>query len=699
MQYDSFANQLYQLSHYAFAFWLLFWVWPKLAFVDSGNDRLERMSSFFVKACCFYIVLGYLLVLTRLYEVLALIFIAGIIVIFPYLRGSKANIREQAVSFIRYRFYDALETGFRLKQILAKLRGKSELAVKKYRKYIASGNQTAHESGPRRRIYIWFEAILKHAPALLLTGVLAGACYIRFYDVVMHAAPPLADSYVALAWMKYIERRLLFQDGFYPAGFHIILAYLHKFSAIDQLYVLKDSGPVMTLLITFSFYILISRFTGNRYAGILAAAIYGWSGYVFLDYSWERQVGTNSQEFSLVFVLPAVYFAIRYLQSGARDKLTAMLAACCAAGFAHTLAYGYLAMGVACAVGAAICLSFKAYYKRSLWIAVAGVISAAASYAQVFLHKLIVLSKLTKTVDNDAVNEFLNGRVNVPPVPLTVWDYTAAAAIFVTLLGVIFTRKRREERLPEAAMVVFGISSFFLYWYGGAITHSEVISSRVGNLWGIGATLGMGMGMATLWRALVWIPWRRFWEPALCLVLLIFFLRSYHLQPIVPYKMEWESGVRQYLRIASEFRPKTWTIYSQDEGYDLVLGNGFHQFLQNFVDTYDPHGKADFPTRRGETEPDRNIAPNAFVYQEKTVFRVSESLSFYKKLLPKYEAREKANAEFEAWLKEYMKTHPRPKVYYEDEHLVIYQFTLDKDPLDNPDSIWNGPVPLHHGEG
>jgi hypothetical protein len=687
LRYDSFPNQAYHLAHFAIAFWLLYGLWPRFAFRASGSDRLERWANLFVKTCYFYIVIGYLLVLARLYEVLALVFIVGCVLVFPYLRGSKAKARQRAVDTIRYRFYDALEDGFRLRQRIAAWRG-NMLSMLRFRASPNSAAGTAETPVPKRRRKLRRSGgqAAERAPFWAAAAVFGGAAYIRFYDAVTQAAPPLSDSYVALAWMKYIERRILFHDGFYPAGFHITLANLHKFAAIDQLYVLKYTGPLMALFITLGLYFAVSRLSGNRYAGAVAAAIYGWAGYIYLHGEWERQIGTNSQEFALVFVLPAFYFAIRYLQTGKRDVLTALLAACSVAGFVHTVAYGYLALAVACAAGVAVLVSFRQFVKRAIRVAVVGCISAVESASQ------LLLAKWVGAKANESVNEFIASKIVVPPTALTKWDDIALLGIVLTLIAALSPKKTKTERLPELIAAVFGGIALLFYRYAGALSHSGVIVSRADDLWAIGATFCVGMGLASAWKAVRLLPFRRIAEPLLCAVLLVGLYFAYPLRPIQAYKMEWESEVRQYLRIAAEFRPKKWTMFSQDEGYDLALGNGFHSNLADFLARYDPAAPPAFPTRKGETEPDQHIAPDVFVFQQKHVYRLPKSVGIYEMMLPKYEQTERENAELEAWLEKYEQTHPKPEIYYEDDNLVVYHFQYPVDPLHHPEAAATGKV-------
>ena len=243
MDYSSFSHQLYAMLHYGFAFVLLMIVWPRFFLKADSEDPLENGVALFAKAVCIYIVLGYVLVALQLYEVISVSVILILLSTRRFWRKGSAKARSDTATAFHVWFYHLLEAGFRMKTMWLKARGKLTMARKHVKLY------KLRNSDPLLM--------------LLLAGVLGTAAYVRFYDAVHYAAPALSDGAVTLAWMKFINNRLIFEEGIYPQGFHITLSLLSKFAAIDPLYILKYTGPLNGVLTAAGFYFVLSRLNGK----------------------------------------------------------------------------------------------------------------------------------------------------------------------------------------------------------------------------------------------------------------------------------------------------------------------------------------------------------------------------------------------------------------------------------------------------
>jgi len=652
---------LYHLAHFSFAFVLLMGVWPSFVFARTSDDAWERRWACYLRIVLIYIVVGYLLVALKLFEVLSILVVLLALTFRHYLTRGSDEARVTAMTLIGKNFYDLLDMGFRLKTSLQRMKNWEQLR---------SWDKYKIPSFPKSS-GLWVK--------LTLACVLLGAIYIRFYDACVNAAPALSDGYVTLAWMKYINRRLLFEDGIYPQGFHIVLAYLHKFSAIDQLYVLKYTGPLNGVLFTFGLYFVLSRLTGNRFAGMMAAAVYGLAGEALLVIEWLRQASTNSQEFAIVFLFPSLYFMFLYLKNGKRADLLTAAAGCCVTGLVHSLVFAYLGMGMGILLFVAMILHFSEYWSRVWRLALAGIASVLVSLAP------ITAGLLAGKKFHGSSEEFLHQTVEVASPILHAWDYIALSAIFITLLAVFFT-KRKEERLFPLFAGLLGLCTFLIYYYGGVLTNSLLLSTRSISLWAAAVPFCIGAAWDVLWKVLHKIPRRQAAEWSICTAAVASLVFSTGLEPIKPYKMEWDSSVEQYLRIASTFRPKTWIIYSQNEGYALALGNGYHGYLRELLDTYDP--KHTPLTKKGEEASDPFVPVDIFIYQEKNVFQVEKTNNIYQLLAETYEQRKQENAALKQWIDTYRAYHNDLEIFYEDENLRIYHLHRPDDPEKNLVKIW-----------
>lgn len=666
MPYASFFNQFYHLSHFAFAFWLLFLFLPRYLFRPSGPDGGERFFHRLAGIVLLYIGVGYTLAFIKLYEVLA--FLTVLILIF--LRRSlfrKGGSRVgHAASFPGVVFYDALDLGFRLKLFWQRWFSHEGRLMSRGREKFSHFRQDLSSK-------------------ILLLAVLAAAAYLRFYDALIYAAPPLSDSYVTLAWMKYIEERVLFHDGIYPQGFHIILATLHKFSGIDPLYVLKYMGPLVGLLITIGLYFVTSRWSKNPFAGIVAASFYGIFGFIWLGTDWERQAATNSQEFALLFLLPSLYFYSRYLQGGRRGDLWAAWFGYAVIGLVHSFVFLYAGVGLGAFLFAALLFHFRTLGKRVLAAALSGMGAVILSLLPLGLGKL-----LGREINHGA-SEFLHSYGDVAFPVLHLWDYAGLTALLLMLLIGLILRFTTHQERPDLFAGMMALFFFLLYELGGHYTGSVVLATRSGSIWALTVPLLLGFAWSYLWsglRRLKFFSKPARFEAILLLILLAGLTYHEKVKPILPYKMEWNAGVEQYLRIAATHRPLTWMIVSQNEGYDLALGNGYHMYLGDFLARYDPNRPP--LTRADSEEPDRGIPTEIYIYHEKKVFRVSRSMEIYQILSPTYERREEENRRFKEWLTAYRQANGEPEIYYEDEVLAIYHISLPNPEKENRSRFWQG---------
>lgn len=695
LDYSSFSNQLYAMIHYAFACAVLFLAWPRFFLRAEPGDRLAGVYERFMKAAFVYIALGYVLVALRLYEFMS---VAAVLTLLStrrlWERGGK-QARAAAARKLRLRFYALFDGGWRLR-LPHPWRWKHDRGTSKLLPVSrADGRATSSEAffdldpGAGPALEGWMDdrrgaRLQAWTPKALLLAVLAAGAYIRFYDAVHYAAPALSDGAVTLAWMKYINARLLFHDGLYPQGFHIILSLLSKFAAIDPLYALKYTGPLCGVLTAAGFYFALSRLTGSPYAGIAGAAVYSFGGQFLFGGDWERQAAANSQEFAFVFVFPSLYFLLRYLRTGERFALRVALAGLGAAGFAHTLAFAYAGMGVGVCLVAALLAEETRSWRRIGVAAAACASIAACTYAPIQIGLWLGIPM------NRSAAEFLTSTAVAAIPKLTGADKLGLLSLAVIMLALLSGWKRKERRLAEWFATGLGAASFLLYYIAPYLTGSAVLASRTQALWALGICFSAGFAWWSAWRIVdAWRP-RPAAEAAVAVACLLVAAGIFRLSPIVAYKMDWESMYRQYLRIAGEQPLHTWTMFSQEEGYSLVYGIGWHQYVRKLVEAYDPA----LPplTRYGQSAPDPNLTSAVYILEEKQVFRVPSNLVIYEKLAQeRYAKHEEERRLLTEWLGDYAAHHGPPPIYYEDAHIRIWYIERPEEKDKNYRRLWGNP--------
>lgn len=655
--YSTLENQLPNILRYIFSFVLIFVVWAGFIFNRNGDRLLDRLVDRYVKMVFLIIILVYILVLIGLYEVLSIgAILIGLTFYVNFLHGAVRAKASHIVSTLPLRIYDFLE-------------GKIGLRAKFVKWYRAEWEQACRNvSG------LMHSTVLAGFNMFLLVLTLAYSAYLRFYDAIVHAAPALSDAYVTLAWMKYIEKKILFHDGIYPQGFHIYLSVLHKFAGNNGLYILKYTGPLNSLLTAAGFYFLVSRISGRRTAGIIAALAFG----LFipeLHLDWARQIAANSQEFAMVFILPCWYYAFMYLKKGIKHDLWAAFACMAISGLVHTIAFAFSWLGLLAIAVTYLFTDTRTKFKPVLVTMLAGVMASVLSTLPILLGFLMGRGFHGSSAD------FLTQKISVTMPEFNHMDILALTGTGVFFLACLVV-KRLRPMFPAALFVFFMTTgSLFMYMYIGVLTQNAVLATRGTLLWGLVAPLGLGFGWAAIEELIPDQKFRQYFGTLAAGLIVAGALIYFNPQPYQPGKLQYDSAVDQYLRITTEYLPTTWMIVSPEEGYSLSLGIGYHMMLGDFLDKYNPAEKKLIDrTGGGRAVLD---TPDIFIFMEKKQYPV-----ILPEMKPILERRADEYRQLEDWLNRYTAAHKNLTVYYEDNDIKVLHINQPKSKEETFKEIW-----------
>ncbi len=654
--YAAFDNQAIHILSYAIAYLLVFLVIPRLIFTRQDGGYTDRAARNYIKITVLLIILGYLLVLLKLFELLALLAIFIVMFLYSFIKRNSLEGWDDLLSHVQLRIFEYAEGRRGLKNALKGWLNHFKLSC-------------------HRLIRCCFGGFTAAGTTLLFAVMLIYSAYLRFLDAFIHAAPAMSDAYVTLAWMKYINRRILFHDGIYPQGFHIILAVIHKFTSIDALYVLRYTGPLNGVITTLAIYCLVSGLTKRRMPGILSGGVFGILG-MYLHLDWVRQASTNSQEFAFIFIFPFIYYLLSYLRQGEKEDFWIASAALGVMGLVHTVAFAFAGLCVFIAILTVPLLRSKGIFKKVLNLCLMGM-----GTVMLALLPLAIGMLMGKDFHGSSADYLISQSTFSIPA-LIVTDYFALAAIVLMMLYFMFNRRSMREKQAYIYLALLGVATFCLYRYGGVITNSTVIASRSGTLWALMIPVLIGMGYHVVSSVLSFYKDR---VPEVLvsfglLASLVVFLRPV---PIIPYKMDYDSAVEQYLRIRNGFRPTEWMIVSQEEGYAMVLGTGYHLMMQDWLSWYDPETEELYSIENGE-----NVVletPDIFIYQEKKVFDTE-----FESMREIYERRIKEMEVLEEWLFLYCQKHDNISVYYEDDNLKIWHIHQPQSKEERREQLWGG---------
>ncbi len=209
-----------------------------------------------------------------------------------------------------------------------------------------------------------------------------------------------SDTVVHHYWLNEMMRGNIFADGVYPFGMHCILYYLDVACKIPGFVLFRLFGIVQTLMIHLMLLAFLRALCKSKYAPYAGLVVYLLTDRLY-QYTYYRYYATLPQEFGMLFILPAVYFAIAFLKE--KDfMLTEKKKRLCspaarlylilfAVSVSMTLAvhfYGTIVTGLFC-VGIGVGFCFRCfrwrYFKRLMAAGIAGICIAvlpmAAAYA------------------------------------------------------------------------------------------------------------------------------------------------------------------------------------------------------------------------------------------------------------------------------------------------------------------------------
>ena len=114
-------------------------------------------------------------------------------------------------------------------------------------------------------------------------------------------------------WINAMDENNIFAAGVYPFGYHCIIFYMHKVFGIDTYVLLRVFGFTQTFYIYIMLLLFIKGICRSRYAAYAGCLVY--AGYDIYNLECTRRyLGALPQEYGMLFILPAVYFAIKFFE-------------------------------------------------------------------------------------------------------------------------------------------------------------------------------------------------------------------------------------------------------------------------------------------------------------------------------------------------------------------------------------------------
>lgn len=239
--------------------------------------------------------------------------------------------------------------------------------------------------GIKRLVKFFYRHIVKNPiQSMLLLGIGVCLCWIYGRQIILVYGYRASDIPVHMSWINEMSRGKIFAKGVYPFGFHCIIYYLHAVFRFDTYVILCQFFFAQVIFMHLVLLAMLKQLCKTKYIPYIGTFVFllgnFWSGQTY-----SRFYATLPQEFGMIFVIPSIYFLIRFFQIPKQklaDKETRLTLQCFAMAFSLTLAihfYGTMIAGLCCiGIACGFCFRFlrKEYFCRIMFTGICSVFLA-----------------------------------------------------------------------------------------------------------------------------------------------------------------------------------------------------------------------------------------------------------------------------------------------------------------------------------
>lgn len=167
----------------------------------------------------------------------------------------------------------------------------------------------------KRMIYYFYRRISSNAVEVFFFMLIL-YCLFWVYgrQMIISYGYHASDIPVHMSWINQLGRGNLFSAGVYPFGYHCMIYYLHIVFGIDTYTLIFRFAFVQVIYVHIVLFAALKLMCRSKYMPYAGTLVYILGGF-FAYQTYFRYASALPQEYGMIFVIPSIYFLIRFFQT------------------------------------------------------------------------------------------------------------------------------------------------------------------------------------------------------------------------------------------------------------------------------------------------------------------------------------------------------------------------------------------------
>lgn len=542
------------------------------------------------------------------------------------------------------------------------------------------------------------------------------------------------DEEIHLYWIQSLLKGDIFPSGVYPHVFHTVLAAIVKLFNINAMKMIIYFGGTANILIMTMLYMGLRKIFKSKYAALFGFMLYAIFN-IFLGVATYRFQLSIPQEYAMIFLMPMALFLFAYIKEQQLSDLVFF-------GLALALSVGthfYTgAIAVILAVAIGLTYLYRIIRKKMLGkLILTGLLSAVVALAPLGIglatgYELeqsftwgseVIKGDIYSTTSEGVLKEdlepeeettltldqFVTGAKNDLEkyvVHNVETMYVLVSIILFTLLyNLIYLFDKKDDSESEY-QIAFAINSLFLLLlilFKSLKLPTIMEPKRLAIYFAYFSPVFLGMPLEIASRFLRHTKLKKAMPSMSIGIILASFLLILNFDRVKPlppfYYIQTTGTTLANKKIMEEYEDYTWTAISPVNNISLVMGNGFHYELDEFIlqqENWHQRKEIYIPTeyvflyieKKPIIDYGFESVRESFALKNRPEIRKEDALQDLKETSEdNYHYIRERNilmAKAYEWAQVYQDYFPKEaEVYYEDDELIVYRIKQNVNALNN----------------